>query len=715
MPVTRRSLLGLLSSSTFVLSASPGAAVPDPLPADQPGLRFDQGVASADPQHNAVMLWTRAEPVRASEQVTLLVQVSSDPGFTAIVVDSLLKTGSVADYTVRAYITGLQADTHYYYRFIGPDKSVSRLGRTRTAPAPTQAKDVNLAFVSCQSYEQAYYGAWARMLSDDKAAAEQDQIQFVLHLGDFIYERSWNKREDGSPQSRRVPDFPDGVISEHSRHAVSLADYRHLYKTYLSDPHLQEARARWPFVSIWDDHEFSNDNFQSYSNYGESPIQDAQRKLDSNQAWFEFIPAVLSDLASQPAHNFRPAKLAGDPDAVNTATLDSLCIYRKLNWGKQLDIVLTDTRSYRSAPCLPRHFAKSLGLPLNSVKLVEIADYGSSYNNGNPPSFLPYGDGKTANPAIHRAPGSALGADQRDWFLGSLKESTATWKLWGNALPLLPMRIDLSSVPMSDNEDSLISIDAWAGYPREMNLLISYLLEHEIPGVVSFSGDHHLHGAGTVSAAANSETTSGAAPQPVVADFACAGISSTPFFESIVAALKDGDPKFRELVYTEEAGDLVPVWHMTMLQGVLASYAYAKTGLGGIAKWLGPNEANRGLKYMDCTANGYGLAQFRSDDMQVQLMTVGIPASLSPLRQQFATQRGFAYPPGRPVGTPHSKVPRSTVMPPSLLKEKRCKLRVTTSSPASPVICVSPNLHKLRGRSIITHGKPDTRLAFKIR
>ena len=622
MPVTRRSLLGLISSSTFVLSASPGAAASEPLPANQPGLRFDQGVASADPQQNAVMLWTRAQPERASEQVKLLVQVSSDPDFASIVVDSLLETSSDSDYTVRAYITGLQADTHYYYRFIGPDKSVSRMGRTRTAPGPDQQKDVNLAFVSCQSYEQAYYGAWARMLSDDEAALENDQIQFVLQLGDFIYERSWNRREDGSSLSRHVPAFPDGVISEHSRHAVSLADYRHLYKTYLSDPHLQEARARWPFISIWDDHEFSNDNFQSYSTYGESPIQDAQRKLDSNQAWFEFVPAVLSDLSSQPAHNFRPGKLSGDPDAVNAAALGSLCIYRKLSWGKQLDIVLTDTRSYRTAPCLPRHFAKGLGLPLNTAKLVEIADYGSSYNNGNPPPFLPYGDGKTANPAIDRAPGSALGADQRDWFFSSLKDSTATWKLWGNALPLLPMRVDLSSLPMSDFEDSLISIDAWGGYPRELNLLMSYLQEHEIPGVVSLSGDHHLHGAGTVSGTASGEAAADNTPQPVVADFACAGISSTPFFESIVAAVKDGDPEFRELVYTGEAGDLVPVWHMTMLRGVLASYAYAKTGLAGIAKWLGPNAANRGLKYMDCTANGYGLAQFRSDDLQVQLITI---------------------------------------------------------------------------------------------
>jgi alkaline phosphatase D len=464
------------------------------------------------------------------------------------------------------------------------------------------------------------------MLADDRAAPESEQIQFVLHLGDFIYERSWNVREDGSEQSRRVPDFPDGIISRHHRHAVSLADYRHLYKTYLNDPHLQEARARWPFISIWDDHEFSNDNFQSYTTYGDAITLEARRKLNANQAWFEYVPAVLSDIIEQPAHDFRDSDLVGKNLTDNAAAQNSLCIYRMLNWGRHLDIVLTDTRSYRSAPCLPEHIAEDLGLPLNTVKLVEIADSGNRYNEGNPPEFLPYGDGRTANPGKSREPGSALGPDQRDWFLRTVQDSSATWKLWGNALPLMPMRIDLSALPMSDYEDSVISIDAWSGYPYEVNLLMTRLRDNKISGVVSLSGDHHLHGASTIS-----WSTSDPDAKPVAADFACAGISSTPFFESIVAHAKRQGPEFADMVYRSENGELVPVWHMTMLRGVLASFAYAKTGFESIAKWLGPNEANPGLKYMDCNSNGYGLAQFRADQMQVQLIT------MENLRQPFDT------------------------------------------------------------------------------
>jgi len=631
MAVTRRSLLKLISGSTFIFSAS-GESLAASMPTGQSALRFPQGVASADPRPDSVMLWTRAEPLTATDKVTLIVQVSADPDFKINVIDALLETSAASDYTVRAFITDLAPDRVYYYRFIGAAHSVSRLGRTRTAPSEDLDKETRLAFVSCQSYEQAYYGAWARMLADDKAAAEEEKIQFVLHLGDFIYERSWNTREDGSGQSRRVPDFPDGVISEHNRHAVSLADYRHLYKTYLQDPYLQEARARWPFISTWDDHEFSNNNFQSYTTYGNTISQQAQRKLDANQAWFEFIPTVLSDFSPHPAHDFRSVKLAGDELKDNITSSESLCIYRSLHWGKHLDIVLTDTRSYRTAPCIPKRFAEDLGLPLNTVGLVEIADYGKYYNQGRPPQQLPFGSGETENPWAEREPGTALGREQRDWFLGTLQDSSATWKLWGNALPLLPMRMDLSAIPLSGYEDGVINIDAWSGYPYEVSRLMSHLREQEITGVVSLSGDHHLHGAGTINSGANEPDE-----PPVAVDFACAGISSTPFFESIVANAKHQGPDFASLVYKKQGSELIPVWNMTMQQGVLASMAYAKTGFERLARWLGPNRANTGLNFLDCNGNGYGLAHFSADEMQVQLVT------MEDLRAPFDTAPEIRY------------------------------------------------------------------------
>lgn len=645
MPITRRELLGLLPASTFLLTA--GLHSRATIATGTVPLSFPQGVASGDPQPDAVMLWTRALPAPGEQpvaRVSLLLQLSRDIEFSRPLLQTELTADAASDYTVRAYVDGLEADTIYFYRFLGgrcPDEhctdsaspltrserarcydgdySCSLTGRTRTAPLPGQRGEVRMAFVSCQNYEDAYFGAWARMLEDDAAAAQQDQIQFVLHLGDFIYERSYDSRPDGSPMSRRIPPFPDGAGEEDNRHAVSLADYRHLYRTYLTDPHLQQARARWPFICTWDDHEFSNNSFQSYNTYKNISELQAQRKTSANRAWFEYIPAVLDELAEQPAHGFRSAPPApgADADARNRAAIDTLCIYRKLVWGRNLDLVLTDSRSYRSGPCLKRGVAQMMGLPLNPVELVAIADAGKTYADGNPPARLPFGNGKFANPGRNREPGTLLGPVQRDWLLTTLAASEATWKIWGNALPLLPMRLDLSAIPLAGYEDSIFTIDSWSGYPQEAGYLLRQLQQQGVSGVVSLSGDHHMHAAGTVR-----WSTTAPDARPVMADFTVAGISSAPMFEALLVTARKDHPSLERIVLATEGNQRVPVWNMTLLDGVLPAMTYAITGSDNLARWLGPNRANPGLAYVDSTANGYGLARLDERELQVRLVTV---------------------------------------------------------------------------------------------
>jgi alkaline phosphatase D len=618
MPITRRGLLGLISTGTYLLTASshPLAALAsiDTLSS----ATFPQGVASGDPQANAIMLWTRAEPSgQLAGPVSLIVELSRDESFAEILLSAAVSCDTSSDYTLRSYVENLTPGTTYYYRFRGAGESVSRTGRTRTAPDPNSEEAVNMAFASCQSYEQAHFGSWARMLKEDRAKALDEQIDFVLHLGDFIYERSWHTRIDGTELSRRIPDFPDGVETEKYRYAQTLADYRLLYKTYLSDPHLQEARARWPFICTWDDHEFSNDNFQSYSTYGDGQRVEPQRKQSANQVWFEFIPAVLDELVEQPAKNFSSQPLGQGEVNDNQAAVDSLKIYRRLRWGKTLDIVITDERSYRSAACLPDDFAESLGLPINTITLVEIADGGAAYNNGEPPELLPYGDGTVANPAKDRPPGTILGEEQKAWFLQTLEDSSAHWKLWANSLPLLPMRMDLSALPLAGFEDSIFHLDAWAGFPHEMTQLMDTLQGSGVTGVVSLSGDHHLHGAANIS-----RNSSDRDAVPVIVDFAVAGISSSPIFEDLMAVARKGSSEFATLVFDDSGEDILPVWNMTMVDGSLSSFAYASSGFNNLSRWLGPNEANHGLKYMDVNANGYGLARFEKGALSVDLVTV---------------------------------------------------------------------------------------------
>jgi alkaline phosphatase D len=538
-------------------------------------------------------------PSHTPPDVGLLLQVSPDENFSSVIVEEKLNALAENDYTVRTHISGLQPARHYYYRFTAAAGGESRTGRTMTAPALDDPTAVNLAFASCQNYEQGYYGAWARMVSEDQEKPADQQIHFVLHLGDFIYERCYTEAEKEGRFARRLPDFPDGATDGERRWAHTLADYRHLYKTYLADPHLQAARARWPFVCTWDDHEFSNDSFRHFSTYGDKPLAEPQRKRDAHRAWFEYIPALVPD---------------------NT---DDLRIYRKLRWGKHVELLVTDLRSYRTPPPVPAGLQEALGLPMLTTELLDILDAGRDYGGGNPPAVLPFGDGTHPNIASSREPGSMLGTEQKHWFKRQLLESDANWKVWGNALPILPLRVDLGSLPLAGLKDSVLSDDAWAGYPGEYRELMDYLENHDITGLVSLSGDHHSQGAGSLAGNWSSEQ-----PRYVAVDFNVTGISSSPQYSGVLHRA-EGKQDFLPLVKGERDGKAVETWNMTLTQGVVAAMAFSTFGWEPLSEWLGPNPASPGLRYLDSNSNGYGLARFEQSRCRVQLVTVQEPVEES--------------------------------------------------------------------------------------
>ena len=594
MDLDRRGFLRI-AGTTYISASLPFAAAAAITPGKT--VRFPQGVASGDPLPDALLLWTRAESEQEGD-IALTLQLSDSPDFSKLVVEEALTAKASQDYTVRARIDGLQAGRHYYYRFLAAQGGQSRDGRTMTAPAPDTASPVRLAFASCQNYEQGFYGAWARMLHEDSQKPAAEQIQFVLHLGDFIYERYYNDNSAryGQRFVRQLPPFPNGAEDGERTWADSLADYRHLYKTHLMDPHLQAARARWPFVCTWDDHEFSNDGFGHFSYYGDEPLAEPGRQRGAHQAWFEYIPALV------PA----PA-----PD---------LKIYRRLRWGKLADLWLTDLRSYRNQATLPPGIQEQLQLTVDPIELVDIFDGGRAYNNGQPPATLPFGDGTVANTARDREPGSMLGATQKDWFKQGLADSNASWKIWGNSLPILPIRLDLAAVPFAGLQNSVIGTDAWNGFPGEYRELMSWLQQENVAGLVSLSGDHHMHGAATlVSDPDQPDSTA------VAADFNVTGISSTPHFENVLHRASEGDSGFMQLAARELDGEVKETWNMTLQQGALASIAFDKTGLASIGNFLGPNQVNPGLAYIDTNSNGYGLAQFDKTHCKVQLVTVAAP------------------------------------------------------------------------------------------
>ena len=242
-----------------------------------------------------MLLWTRAVPAdAASESLDLIVQVAPTPSFEDLVLEQPITAVADSDYTVRVLVEDLRPDTVYYYRFIADDGSASRTGRTLTAPLPDADRAVSFAFVSCQSYHVGFFGSYRRLLNDDREKDEDQRIDFVLHLGDFIYEDmppvpgEARYYRDGS--ERVLPVYPSGGVPGRRNQvaAGTLDDYREVYKTYLSDPDLQAARARYPFVCIWDDHEIADNYWQSVAAGRSMP----RRRVEGLQGLVRVCPGI---------------------------------------------------------------------------------------------------------------------------------------------------------------------------------------------------------------------------------------------------------------------------------------------------------------------------------------------------------------------------------------------------------------------------------------
>jgi len=632
--------------------------------------RFPQGVASGDPRANSIVLWTRALPNTGLSSHNVSIEVALENDFTTLVLQQTYTADKQSDFTLSIIVQDLQPNTFYYYRFINDSGESSITGRTHTAPSEINQDAFRFAFVSCQDYSHGFYKAYRQMLNDDIEATDEEKIRFILHLGDFIYETrldplqqpvdatSYEPIQDGLTdrfgQTRQVPAFPNGGVTEQGiEFADSLADYRHLYKQYLSDPDLQAARARWPFIHTWDDHEFSDDCWQSEANYntpGEKSSTDEPsqaRKVAANQAWFEFIPANLSQLDDvdtdlRHAADFQFAEvgktanrmvnddnLASNED--NLKAIQTLTIYRSFRFGELFDLLVTDNRSYRSDHAVPEEISATqpgflhprMVMPLD---LVNELDAGRTANNGDPDAFVIAG-GPVFNPRYNSPPGSMLGARQKQWWKDILLRSDSTWKFWGNSVPLMRFLADLSTLG-SGLPDVVISSDCWDGYPSERNELMQFLKTNNINNVISLSGDLHGHFAGTVM----DNHDNGDLATASMTELVCGGISSISMFAAIKQLSYREDPSELEqllqklISYETEQSTMTNPVHVnnlnnTLTNGVLASLVSAASQTE-TASDTG-EKPNPHIKYADTDGHGYGLIDVAKDQLRATLVTIG--------------------------------------------------------------------------------------------
>jgi alkaline phosphatase D len=208
---------------------------------------FPQSVASGDPRADSVVFWTRfVDPDHPGDaELTLVVSDHWHLGRPAATVTVPVKAEH--DHCVRVKVTGLKPGKHYWYRFFhsqGTRFAASPLGRTKTAPKENQGVPVKFAVVNCQDYVGRYYNPYWRLLVEDP--------DFVVHLGDYIYETSGDPTFQ-TPVPGRTIQFDDlagaiqlGDPTNPFYAAASLDNYRQLYRTYKADPLLQGVHERFP-------------------------------------------------------------------------------------------------------------------------------------------------------------------------------------------------------------------------------------------------------------------------------------------------------------------------------------------------------------------------------------------------------------------------------------------------------------------------------------
>src|SRR5262249_47688767 len=203
---------------------------------------------------------------------------SDDASFNRIAARAEAEVSAATDWTCRVLAARLKPARVYWYRFTDENGFGSRIGRTITAPSAEDSRPVSFSFVSCQNVQQGAQNAYRRMIWEDERRPESEQLSFVLHLGDFVYEVVWYPEDRrGGMYARRLRDvvrYGDGEKIRDFHIPTTVEDYRSLYRGYLLDPDLQDARARWPFVCMWDNHEFSWKGWQSQQNFdGVRPAQ----------------------------------------------------------------------------------------------------------------------------------------------------------------------------------------------------------------------------------------------------------------------------------------------------------------------------------------------------------------------------------------------------------------------------------------------------------
>jgi len=398
-------LLGLATGGLAAVAAAPAGAV-TPTGSASP---FPDGIKSGDPRPRRATIWTRiAAP--STDPVDVIWSVAEDAGMQQVVRGGTAQALAANGHSVTVKVQGLEPDRWYHYRFeVAGTPSVT--GRLRTAPGEASSPPrLRYAFASCQQRTRSFYVA--------HRAIAQDGVDFLLHLGDYVY-------------------VSDGGT-------ITLDDYRSVWRTFHSNPLLQDMHAQVPLVAVWDDGEFYN---------GVDRTGDPDRLAAARRAWFEAMPVPRND-----------------EDRT----------YRSLRWGTLAEMFLLDTRQYRD-PAIPSN-SSFAGIIAAKDTLL-------------PPCDQMFAPGRTT-----------LGQAQRSWLKKGLAARAATWPIIASSYDMSPWKFEDRDTPelreqnpgLQRNGGLYVSNEAWDDYQWERRKLMKFIARRGIPNVLVSSAHTHFYRASEI-------------------------------------------------------------------------------------------------------------------------------------------------------------------------------------------------------------------------
>lgn len=434
---------------------------------------FAHGVASGDPLSDAVILWTRITPTSDGE-LTVSWEIATDPAFSTLISTGNTTTSLSSDYTVKVDAIGLTAGTTYYYRFTCND-AMSVTGKTKTL-VDGSPESVKLAIMSCANYPTGHFNVY-------HLAAQQEDLDAVIHLGDYIYEYAHGEYGSDNAEQLERQVLPASEL-------FSLNDYRARYAQYRTDNNLQLLHMRVPFINVWDDHEIANDTWRDGAeNHTDNEGDFDERKLAALQAYFEWLP-------------IRPWSEGNYQE-----------IYRSFAFGDLVDLHMLDTR------VLARDQQLAFTPYFNSeTNIFDETEYNTDL----------YNDERTM-----------LGTEQLQWLENKIATSNGRWQVLGQQVLMgemkLPGAVALGVMNTSDyaelgylaalttrytnNDDTLTSdevnyvitntnkltseviaqlslpylpynLDAWDGYANERNKILD-MFNSAANNLIVLAGDTH--------------------------------------------------------------------------------------------------------------------------------------------------------------------------------------------------------------------------------